>query len=370
MATEFHINVFNTSGVLQAQIDDYWALALTRRVWEPGQLQFDMSANSPYASAFTQDCIVQLQRRNIAAGVQWYTEFNGIFKKLEITTTDHDIMTVTAPGVMTLLSERQVAYPANTSNYTIFAGQNSEFIMKQLVRYNCDVSYATTGNGRDRTPNTLNVSVANFSSVRGNTMDWKCIGHAVLDELQQIAQSGAGGDFDLRWGGQGTNTYSFDFYPGQLGTDRRTTQIFSLANGNMANPVYTLDRSGEVTICIVRSRTSLNGQPAVVVQGANYSTTNDIEMVLGCAETDTTQYKNAKGASALYNQQARSKLTFDPVQTDNSQYGRDYTLGDLATAYYRGVSYGLKIHGVNIMHSKNGSATGNEETIQIELRTP
>lgn len=362
MATEYAVIIYDTSGNKQAEVFDYLELTYNKRIWEPGYASVTMSASNNAVKYLTQDCIVAIERRNLVAGISFYTDFVGIYKDLTIQTpVDHDLLTIGCPGVMWLLSAREVAYTGGIANFSLFTSVAAETVMKRLVDYNVGAN-ATTANGRDRTPNSLGVSIA-ADGGRGNVIDWKCSYQPVLTEMQNIAKAGAGGDFDLTWNGVGTATYSFDFYPGQRGTDRRSTVTFATDYGNMRMPRYTYSRKAEATVCIVKNRSITAAQAAVVQTGANYSTTNDIETFVTCNETDTTSYRNAKSSEALWKHQARRHLEFQPIQTAAYQYGRDYFLGDLVTARYQGITFQPKLFGITVHHERNAA-----ETIEVETQ--
>jgi hypothetical protein len=304
---------------------------------------------------------IEVFRRNITMGIDWYTDFYGLFRKKVLDTpTDIDYFHAGCPGQMTRLGWAYILYPDKLDNLSVFTAQPAETVMKTLVKYNVTVSNALTSNGR-LTGWPLGGITIETDLGRGNVIDWKCPLKNLLSELQGIAKI-AGGDFDLVK--TGAATWDFRFYPGQLGTDRHASVAFSTANGNMKNPAYGLDKISESTIALVGGRGDASNRSFQTVLGNTYNlTTNYIEIFVHAADGDSDDYLIAKGKEALYSAQARNRLSFQVLQTPATQYGRDYFLGDLVSAYYKGITFQQKVHAINVSYDREGV-----EAIDVEMR--
>ena len=252
-------------------------------------------------------------------------------------------------------------------NRTRFTGVPAETIMKTLVAYNA-TSLATIANGRAVTWPFNDIKVQ-ADQGRGPILDWKCAWKPLLEELQAIAKI-ANGDFDLVK--TGPKSWEFRYYPQQLGTDRSGPGniAFSLTNGNMASPKYTFDRINEATVAVVGGRGDAVNRTFQIVYGTNYNVQNNYnELFVHAADQDTQAYLTAKGQEAMYRAQARNQFSFRVLQTPSTQYGRDYFVGDIVTAYYKSLVFKQKVDGVTVnFKSGSGGGSANPETIEVSMK--
>lgn len=312
-----------------------------------------INANNPDAAHIVDKYILQIWRADPAVGLAEYKSFEGELRD-DIRFTDeqnrHRIR-ARAYGPNSRLARRNVLYPANTANRTVFSATPAETVLKTLVEYNAGAS-ATTANGRDRTANTLGIT-NQTNAATGNVIDWNCGGRPnLLTELQKIAKI-AGGDFALVQTGFGA--YQFRFYLGQLGTDRTSganAVIFSLDRGNMANPTLARMRSEEKTVAIVGGQGEESNRVIRVRTGANYSATNDIETFIDGRNGQTNAYLDETGDFALEDAEFRNALEYDVLQTPIYTVEQDYFLGDKVLAQYSGVSMTQKVQEIVFEYSE------------------
>jgi hypothetical protein len=368
VAAEYYILLRSPIGVKQAVITDFLEIAYSKRIWEPGLLTIRLVGGHAATPFFVNNAQVEVWRRNIDQGVNWYADFFGIYRKEEYSTpAEVDYFTASCPGQMTILSWAHNLYPDRVDNYSVFTAQPAETIMKKVITNNF-TSSATTANGRAVTwpVTTLQQQVTvELDRGRGTVQDWKCSTLNVLNILQSLAPI-SGGDFDLV--NTGGATWDFRFYPGQRGTDRTATVVFSQAFGNMSSPSYIYDRISEATIAIVGGRGDAATRDFVPVIGTGYDTTsNYIETFVHAANNDTDAYLTARGQGYLYSVLARKKLNFTALQTPSTQYGLHYFLGDLITAVYHGTTFVQKVFGITVAYRPNSD---NPEEINIEMRDP
>ncbi len=366
MPAEYYILLKDRVGVNLAYIDDYLDLAYINRVNEPGVCRFTLDGNSTKVSLFTNDCQVEIYRRNPDMNIAWYADFYGLFKDSSQYTDaeGRNFFSAECPGQMSLLARAANLWPAGTANRSTFSAQSAETIMKTLVQYNLNTTYATTGNGRKLTWQTPNISIET-DSARGNSLDWNCAWKNVLGELQGIGRHNVGGgDFNLVK--TGAATWEFRYYPNQLGTDRSASITFSQTFDNMGVPSLSTARANEATIALIGGRGEGASRATTSQTGVNYNAaTNYIETFLDIANATSTAMLQARGKEILDQMQARSKLKFKPLQTPSTQYGRDYFLGDLVKAAYQSLTFTLKVMGVSISYRPGG--TNNLETVEVDL---
>lgn len=327
--SDYKIRLYNTSGVLQAEIADFGRLAYTKQRNAPGISSFNLPSNHPAVSYFTDKCQVEIWRRNPSMGLDWHADFYGLYREPERRGgVVPGVFTAVAPGQMSMLAWRHVAYKAGTANRSEYSNLPAETVMKSLVTYNA-TSSATTGAGRIRTGSISGVTIAvEEDNTGGNTVNWSCAWAQLLETLQLLAND-AGGDFDLIK--TGATSWEFRWYEGQRGTDKSSTVIFSEELGNMGNPIYREKRLGEKTAIIVGGSGEGDFREVVTRTGPNYSATNDIEFFVDARGITTTAGLNARGDAEAQKLRARSEFDFKALQIPSTFYGVHYVLGDLVT---------------------------------------
>lgn len=350
MAPISHIVIKDTSGNQKAVLtadgrdgDDNGFLYLTwkKRVNGVNIAEFGLNADNPEAAHVIDKYEVEIWRRDTAISLAAYKSFEGEIRD-DIRYTDKQNrarIRIRAYGPNSMLARREILWPPNVANRTVFSAVAAETVMKNIVIYNCVPASITTGVGlRDRMPNTLGITVPATASA-GNSISWKCGGRSnVLIELQKIARI-AGGDFALVK--TGTGAYQFNFYAGQLGTDRTSgasAVVFSTERGNMANPSLARLRSEEKTVAIIGGSGEENARVIRTRTGANFSATNDIEMFIDGRNADTNAYLDATGDEALAAAKFRNVLEFDILQAPLFSVEKDYFLGDKVKAIYADVT--------------------------------
>jgi len=364
MTSEYRIDIRapSPSGALQAQIDgtSYTDLKLTRQVNAAGFFSFSINTDHPAFSYIVNDAIVSIWRRNVTQGLDWYEEFTGLVRKPEREYTNFDELNVSGAGALSLLARRHVLFYANVANRTLFTTAASETIMKTMVEYNAGPS-ATVANSRLREGAISGISVQPNGAL-GNSLSLACAYDNLLSTLQFIASpGGGGGDFDLvRTSGA---DYEFRWYNGQLGTDRTATILFALEYGNMAHPVYTINRFEQKTVAIVGGQGQDSARVIAVRTGSEYATGIDIETFIDGRNESIAAALNSKGDIALdANKNKLKSFNFDVLQVPSYFYGQHYFLGDLVSYRYADISGTIKINGVTISVENDG-----KENIQVRM---
>lgn len=305
-----------------------------------------VNAANPDAIYLLDKYQLEIWRADYAVGLTDYQSFDGIIRDDQPYTDEdnRDRLIVRAYGANSLLARRRIAYPANELNYTLFTATPAETVLKRLVRYNCDPTYAIVANKRDRQPNTLNLTIAT-DLARGNVIDWSSGGRTnLLDELNKVAAL-AGGDFKVYK--NGVASYLFEFYPNQLGTNRTSGTnpvVFSKDRGNMRAPKLIRNRSSEKTVALVGGRGENDTRNMRIRTGANYSATNDIEIYIDGRNATTNAALDDIGDQALIEARFRNVIQYDVLQTPLYYIEKDYFLGDLVLAQYAGISVNQQVY--------------------------
>jgi len=356
MSTDYKLRIYNTSGVLQAELVDFAELAYTKRVNGAGSYAVRLRGDHSAIQDLTHRAQVEIWRRDRTNEIDWYCDFYGLHLDEGYDYQQREVYTTRGAGWLWLLGTRYILYPAATASRSQFSSTVAETVLKTLVDYNAAAN-ATTGNGRDRNGAITGLTVQADGS-GGNSIDWTGPRKNLLAELQKIALV-AGGDFDLVK--TAAAAWEFRWYSGQIGTDRSSTVTFSLNHGNMAHPQYRYNRRDEKTVALVAGQGTESARETVTRTGTDYSASNDVEWFVD-ARNYASGALNAKGDEALDRKQARKVLTFDALRTPSCVYGSHYFLGDLVAARYRS-TFTQKIIGVTVSVKPSG------ESISIETET-
>lgn len=352
MSAEYQLRIIDTAGATQAVITDFLSLVYTRVVNEPGLIAFSLRDDHPALAYVTHNNQVEVWRKNDDIGLDWGSspEFVGIIRSLVWSTDETTTLDVQAPGVMSILSWRIIGYRAGTLLRSDFVDDPPETIMKHIVRYNC-TSSGTTADGRVRVATTSG-KISNLYTVtvetdlgRGTAITKGCAWDNVLDALQSI-QLTSGADFDLVK--TGVATFDFRYYPGQRGTDRTASLVFSLERGNMVSPSFIDSRIGEATVAVVGGAGEAQQRVVTIATGANFSTSRAFELFTDATQEDSANGRTQAGKARLVETEQKSRFTFGALQAPNAYYGVHYTLGDKVTAVYRGVSTVQKVRAVSV----------------------
>jgi hypothetical protein len=247
--SDYRVDLFDATGTKTATLSDYEYLTFTRQRNAVGGGEFTIRATSPAVQSLQDDGLIEVWRQNPSLGLAWYREMTGFYCGQKRAYSGYDHLTVSFSSEADLLQRRVVAWYAGVVNRTDFTSQPAETIAKTLVEYNAGSS-ATVTNGRLRTPATLGITNESDGG-RGNVLSYTCAWANLLTTLQNISGKKGNGDFELLRQGASGRSFVFYWRPGQLGTNRTATLLFSLDRNNMLTPVYTRNWRARRTIAIV-----------------------------------------------------------------------------------------------------------------------
>lgn len=368
MPVEYRLDWKSMAGTKLAEITDYRKIAVAKQINDAGRVDVTLRADHPLTALLADKQQVEVWRRWPEQGLDWYPFHTALFRD-EVWETLEDgqqIVTLGCPGQLSILDWSINAYPAATSNKTVWSSVRAETLMKQLVTNNC-TSSATTGNGRDRTRLTSGAINGATITVQadasgGNLLSYESARGNVLSELKRVWDLGAGGDFDLIR--TGAATWEFRFYAGQRGTDRTGTVTFSTDYGTMGRPKLTITRSAERTAAIVAGQGQKGNRVIRTRTGANYAAaTNDVEALIDGRSAAANAALDSLGDKKLSELRSRAKLSFIPLQTPARLLDRDYSLGDKVASRFLGRTFTHQIWAIQA-----ALAPGRDEELQITLR--
>ena len=367
MANDFRLDLYSPSGVRFAQVNRFLALAFRNEINIAAPLTAVFNANDPVVSQLEDKSHVELYWRDKAVSSTWIKLFGGLYRKQNYEDKDTTLFRLTAFDYKVMLGYRINAFYANVLNRTKFLGVPAETIMKTMVTYNL-TSQATTANSRLRDGTNWPSSVISVAAdaAGGNSKNWYNAHVTILENLRELSLEG-GGDFDLIK--TGTNAFEFQFYPGQRGTDKSSSVIFSKEKGNIGDPSYELDLGKEFTAGIVGGQGEDDIRDFVIRTGPNYAADNDIEVFIAATNIDKgdTSGLNDAGDKRLNDLQAMETFAFKILQRKNTQFGIHYELGDLVTVVnpFKGTATTQKVLAVEGNMEPDGTTD-----LKIEVGTP
>lgn len=193
-----------------------------------------------------------------------------------------------------------------------------------------------------------------------------------LESVVKAVADAGGLDFGISKGDT-LGTFVFDARP-LWGTDRREDNtegnkpaIFSLEYGNMLIPILSTNHRYEKNFVYVggagdginRLIRKFENTPALTVSPWARS-----ELFVDSREGETTEEVTVAGRAALAERGTKQAFDFDIRQTRASRWIRDWGLGDIITAYYRGRVLTKKIMEIQVVVSLGGQQ---REQITVEL---
>lgn len=361
MSVYYSVQIYDSAGTLQAIVTDFQNLDIALAMNAPDMCSFTIPGNSNAAQYVENGAIVAVYRQDLELGIANSRVFIGIMRDI---TTERGLITyvtVNAIGMMSLLSNRIVAYKANAANLSKFDNVRAETILRTLFTYNIGAS-ATTANGRVLNGVTTGMTTGATGGT-GALLSTKCPMQPLLKTMQGIAYDG-GVAFTLDY--TAPASWVFNVYgSGYIGTDRTASVVFSVSTGTVSK--------------IVQKKRFSNAFNAVVVGGsgtesARQYATRPASLPTGLAlrevymdgksqQNAPIAYLNNYGSRVLaIGNKQRTNYEIDILQTAALRYGRDYFLGDKITVRYGGASITQIIYSVTLSWNDQG-----EETVNVNL---
>lgn len=371
MTARYQVRLKNQSGVQVALFDDWRSLSFSHQVNKPGSCSLGISGLDSRVGLFQLDGQIEIWRSDLANGLDWYNEWEGLVRSEQRQTTEEGtkIYTAYARGYVDLLARRIIAYAAGSAQAEK-NGLAGETAMKQFVDENA-------GPGATSPPRLLQSGVTTGLTVQadgGLGGSWSG-GRAyknLLETLQKIAPQVLV-DFDVI--GTGAATFQFRTFTGQRGLDRtldglnpvtglnaagNIPVVFSLPMGNMQDISYTMSRLDEATAVFVAGQ-GVEAERQVVLRtnGPRIADSpwNNREALRDARNVDEdTGALNVVGDQALLDLARQEKFIFRALQLPGQLYGKHYTWGDSITARYDSIQVNKLILGVDVKVDEKGEA--------------
>lgn len=375
--TDYKVRLKDQSGILVAEFDAWRSLSFSHIINSPGACRLEIDALDPRAALFELDGQIEVWRRNLDVGLDWYIEWEGFHRTQNDLTqqNDNESFVSYALGYLSLLNRRHIMYFAGTAQ-TDKSGAG-EAVLKEFVDENAGPS-ALSANGRlggvDGT-----IAGLTIEADQGNGASWEGA-RAYKNLLTVASEIAVETGVDIEVVGLGVAAYEFRVHDGQRGEDRTVVGldaaglngagnapvIFSRVFGNMAIPLFSVNRSTEINAVYALGQGEESDRTVVLRQDLSAiadSPINRVEMIRNATQESTTAGLNSVGDEALTENQKKETLRFDALQIEGTFYGKDYTWGDLITARYRTSEFNKKIVDVRLVVSN----TQGGENITLEF---
>ena len=369
MAARYQVRLKSQSGSVVAVLTNWRSLEYTLRVNATDSHVFTIDGESAVVPSFALDAQLEVWRRDIAAGIPWYLDYEGFHRTPVDQTNEHGLSTFTSygRGYDDLIRRREVAYPANSSQ-TEKTGAG-ETVIKSYVNENA-------GPGAVSPPRLLASGVTTGLAMQadgGAGTSWH--GHKAYQNLLEAIQDVAlVTQVDFKTVGMGPAAFEFQAKAKPWGADRSVVGlntmtglnaagnppvVFALGFDNMGIPVYSNNRSEEVNAVYVLGQGQeadrmvvLRTDPVAIAD----SPWNRCEVSRNAnMDTDLAGLQST-GDAALEEFASRESFHFSVLQIPSLLYGRNYFIGDLVTARYKTIERNFQITEVRV-----SVATGREQ---------
>lgn len=356
MAATYYFKLKNQSGVVVHQSNVWRTLNYTKRVNGLHSVTLQVPYDHPVVPFYELDSQIEVYRRDAEKGLDWYLDFEGMFRTpvSQLFENGRETFTMYGFGYNDLLARRGIWYPSGSA-FTEKADV-AETVMKEFV----DENAGPSANHVDRKGGSGVTQGLSIELDLGGGAVWTGARayrnlYSVLEEIAQDTNT----FFDTV--GVGDGLFMFQFYPNQRGTDRSTVGldpttglnaagnapvVFAAEFGNLLTLAHSVNRSEEFTVVLALGQGIEEDREDFVASDAVAevaSPWNRRELSYN-ANQETTQ----AGLESVANAQLMARaqkigFNFTPLFAGATVLGRDYDWGDVITARYRGDDFHLGI---------------------------
>lgn len=373
MAPRYRIRLRDQAGSLLAEFDHFRRLEYRHEVDAPGYYSLTIGGHDDRRLLFGLDHQVEVLRSDLANGLDWYKEFEGLHRKARRTLSEAGDREYTSfgPGYLELLSRRVIAYYAGTAQSD--KSGVAESVMKEFVEENCGPS-ATIANGR-LAEGTMPGFTVQADAAGGPAWSGARAWDNLLEVLQGLALV-TGWRFDVV--GTGPATFEFRTYEGQRGADKTAggtdpatglnpagnpPLVFSIEGGSIRAADFVQDASAEITAVLSLGRGEETNRDVVLRTSlaALLSPWNSREATRNASNEREAMALENVAYEVLEEHQAGEDLSLAAQQIASQFYGLHYTWGDRVTVRYDGIERDKEIVAASVTVDEAG------ETVRPEF---
>jgi len=349
------------TGALTAIFDDWNSLYYYRRLNDYGYHTFSIDGDDPKRELFQLDTLVQVLRRDEAAGIPWTEDYIAFHRTGVQQVTDRGRVLFSSYGrsLEELLKRRHILW--RPGDIAIARGQEGEYlagaaddVMKQYVRENIGNS-AALSNGR-MAEGKLDAFTVDASFTLAPSWEGRRAYKNLLAVVQEVGAARSV-DFDVTWSApSGALLFQFHTYYPRKGQDRTgagtaAPVVFSLEHANMSAPYLTESRMNEITAVYVLGQGEGVARTFVErtnVFGLDASPWNRVEYTHDARTEAGLGGLQALGDAHLLEHGPDNHMSFQVIASPGSVYGREYFIGDLILGKFLGAEQPRKIIGVEV----------------------
>jgi len=351
MATIYQVFVYSPSGTRTHILSDIRGIEITHKINDVDEIILRVPA---LTSTPVVDSIVEIYRR--LDGLEWYKEAVGFLRTFqdEFTEGGRRLVTLYCRGLLDLIHRRSILYPS-VSAYTLKSGPG-ETVILEYVNENAGPGASAATRKRDGV--TYNLTLAP-DNARGTTWTGEKVWINLLDAIRDVAL-GSGLIFRVVQTGSAVNQFLFEVYESE-----ELDLVFSTTYGNIAMPVYSIQRADESTVVTVLGDGEGTARRTLTVEHSSSldSPWNDIESLTDVhAKEATLSEMQTKADGYLKGSIAEEDFSCKVVQVPTFRYGEEYHFTDTLLVQFLGRSFQRRINRVYL----NIDAE-NAERIDIEL---
>lgn len=367
---EYKVRIKNQEGDLVSEFssDSWVSLTFNHNESDETSCRFEILNQDSRAALLGTDYQVEVWRRNKVLDLDWYLEWEGFIRSLNIVLYQNDLETtvIYSVGYVHLLKRAYIMYKSGTS-FTSKSGVG-ETVMKEFISENIGAA-ALASLGRE-TDNVLANFQLEADLARGTSWSGSRAHKGLLPTCAAISGK-TGLSFDVV-GIEDELLFEFRVYEGQRGLDRTIGNSdgnvpvqFSVGLGNMSLVTLSINRSNEITAAFALGPGREEARQIVVAESTDQfdSPWNRVERAYNASNQAIDELDTFSGEKLRENGQ-RTSINFTAVQTKESYYGKQYWWGDKVTSIFNSLRFDLRIIEVRITVSDR---SGIGETITLKF---
>lgn len=319
---EYLIRALDDSGTKLGEVDDYAELHYRLRVNHPHSFQIKIHRNRDHSAWLLRNYQLEIERDGV-------TLLGGRIGKRqpEYDEDGNETNFLVAAGLSDLeLLDRRIIVPPSGSTH-MACNDNIDDAMKYFVRYNCVTGYVVDADREDS-----GLSVEADAGAHPTTANLTGRYQILLNWLQKWADY-YGVDFDIVRTGAGA--YEFRTYYPQLGSDKRTTMVFSIHRGNISSfkwwedglAVYNYAYVGGQGEGLERNVRTLSDTNSITENGRR-------ERFVDARDLSSDASLDLRGYEYLTEHGAAIEgVQVKVLDVEGTEWGTHWDLGDLVRAY-------------------------------------
>jgi hypothetical protein len=363
---EYKVVLKSQSGVKFDELGEFEFLRYEKKRNDIGLLQLKLKGDYAKRAQLILDTQIEIWRKDDSAGIAWYCDAEYFYKAPEKLSDDDGVKTLSAEGAGLLaMLDGVLVIPATGQEMTSVNAAADSAI------YSLADSNVGAGAGARQKSN---LSIASVSGTASSVTRDVRRSEYLLRTMQQLAdaarKAGTGVEFEVVGAGRDATLaagyFKLKFGVPYLGTDKRTTLVFSEERGNMRQPRLKIDAAKATRVYVAGAGEAASQviQQVVDTTAESESPWNRKEAWLDAGDQADTAALTSAGNAYLRDSRKKTTFRFQPVETEATHYGRDWNLSDVVMGRFDGADYPEQITSVRVTVQPSGDDT---EKIEVGM---